>query len=91
MKVDENCPMSIIRFNTTTKALKKMKNFFQRLFCCQYRGGFCYEKNNRTRIATTGMVAAALCMTMAVPAAAEEKEVLRVGMECAYAPFNWTQ
>ena len=21
----------------------------------------------------------------------EEKEVLRVGMECAYAPFNWTQ
>jgi len=24
-------------------------------------------------------------------APAEEKEVLRVGMECAYAPFNWTQ
>ena len=23
--------------------------------------------------------------------AEEEKEVLRVGMECAYAPFNWTQ
>jgi putative lysine transport system substrate-binding protein len=23
--------------------------------------------------------------------AATEKEVLRVGMECAYAPFNWTQ
>lgn len=21
----------------------------------------------------------------------EDKEVLRVGMECAYAPFNWTQ
>ena len=49
------------------------------------------KKNNWTRIATTGMVAAALCMTMAVPAAAEEKEVLRVGMECAYTPFNWTQ
>lgn len=27
----------------------------------------------------------------AAPAADGEKEVLRVGMECAYAPFNWTQ
>ena len=24
-------------------------------------------------------------------AAKEDKKVLRVGMECAYAPFNWTQ
>ena len=27
----------------------------------------------------------------AAPAADGEKEVLKVGMECAYAPFNWTQ
>lgn len=39
----------------------------------------------------TGIVAATVSASLAVPAAAEEKEVLRVGMECAYAPFNWTQ
>lgn len=42
----------------------------------------------------------ALCLTMVMTvlvgcskkeAAVEEKKVLKVGMECAYAPFNWTQ
>ena len=39
----------------------------------------------------TGVLSAAMLASMAVPVSAEEKEVLRVGMECAYAPFNWTQ
>lgn len=39
--------------------------------------------------AAAGLMAASF-MTAAVYAE-EEKEVLRVGMECAYAPFNWTQ
>ena len=35
------------------------------------------------------MTAGFSCMAAAEDA--EEKEILRVGMECAYAPFNWTQ
>lgn len=33
----------------------------------------------------------ALLMSAALPAMAQEHPILRVGMECAYAPFNWTQ
>ena len=49
------------------------------------------KKLSWNKIMITGIVAAAVSASLAVPAAAEEKEVLRVGMECAYAPFNWTQ
>ena len=49
------------------------------------------RKLSWNKIMITGIVAATVSASLAVPAAAEEKEVLRVGMECAYAPFNWTQ
>lgn len=35
MKVDEKILLSIMEFIKTTKALKEMKNFFQRPFCFQ--------------------------------------------------------
>lgn len=40
-------------------------------------------------MAVVGMMA--VSSMVAGVCAEEEKEVLRVGMECAYAPFNWTQ
>ena len=49
------------------------------------------RKLSWNKIMITGIVAATVSASLAVPVAAEEKEVLRVGMECAYAPFNWTQ
>lgn len=49
-------------------------------------------------VASMGLFALAGCSTGATATTAGEtggsasgKEVLRVGMECAYAPFNWTQ
>ena len=49
-------------------------------------------------VSSMGLFALAGCSTGAVATTAGEtggsasgKEVLRVGMECAYAPFNWTQ
>jgi putative lysine transport system substrate-binding protein len=49
-------------------------------------------------VSSMGLFALAGCSTGATATTAGEtggsasgKEVLRVGMECAYAPFNWTQ
>lgn len=47
------------------------------------------KKRNLVMAIATGMLAASLMGSMGV--SAEEDNVLRVGMECAYAPFNWTQ
>lgn len=47
------------------------------------------KKRNLVLAVVTGMMAAALAA--GATAAAEDDNVLRVGMECAYAPFNWTQ
>lgn len=47
------------------------------------------KKRNLVMAIATGMLAASLLGSMGV--SAEEDNVLRVGMECAYAPFNWTQ
>lgn len=33
----------------------------------------------------------ALALSMAVTASAEEEKILKVAMECSYAPYNWTQ
>ena len=52
------------------------------------------RKNFLGRIMMTGMISAAMLVSTAAPAFAADKsdgDVLRVGMECAYAPFNWTQ
>ena len=60
----------------------------------------------KNRIKKVLAVAMASCMTMAIFAGcggsetaissagstgSSDKKVLRVGMECTYAPFNWTQ
>ena len=49
------------------------------------------KTNYMKKFMLTGILSAAMIAATSVPAAAEDKEVLRVGMECAYAPFNWTQ
>ena len=49
------------------------------------------NRQNAFKMVMTGMMAAAMMTAMAPAVPAEEKDVLRVGMECAYAPFNWTQ
>lgn len=58
------------------------------------RGGNEYEKNLLGKMVITGIISAAmLASTAASTWAADksDKDVLRVGMECAYAPFNWTR
>ncbi|MGN0355256.1 MAG: transporter substrate-binding domain-containing protein [Muricoprocola sp.] len=42
-------------------------------------------------MAVVGMMAASFMAAGVCAEETGEKEVLRVGMECAYAPFNWTQ
>lgn len=52
------------------------------------------KKNLLGKMVITGIISAAmLASTAASTWAADksDKDVLRVGMECAYAPFNWTQ
>lgn len=49
------------------------------------------KTNYMKKFMLTGILSAAMIAATSVPAAAEDKKVLRVGMECAYAPFNWTQ
>lgn len=48
-------------------------------------------KKRLSAAVVTGIMTAAMLSASALVAEAEEKEVLKVGMECAYAPFNWTQ
>ena len=43
------------------------------------------------KMAASLLCAAAMAMTIGSSAFAEEKETLRVAMECGYAPYNWTQ
>lgn len=45
----------------------------------------------KRKVLTMAVVGMMAVSAMAAGVCAEEKEVLRVGMECAYAPFNWTQ
>lgn len=52
------------------------------------------KKNLLGKMVITGIISVAmLASTAASTWAADksDKDVLRVGMECAYAPFNWTQ
>ena len=52
------------------------------------------KKNLLGKMMITGIISAAMLASTAASTWAADKsdeDVLRVGMECAYAPFNWTQ
>ena len=52
------------------------------------------KKNLLGKMVITGIISVAMLASTAASTWAADKsdeDVLRVGMECAYAPFNWTQ